>query len=113
MTLPNWITIGRIALVPLFLVLAYQTTSAYLFAALAVFVVASISDYVDGYLARRDGTSSRLGQSLDPIADKLLVGAALVVLVDLRDFPLVVALIIAAREVAVTLFRARIVRAGG
>jgi CDP-diacylglycerol---glycerol-3-phosphate 3-phosphatidyltransferase len=82
-------------------------------ASFAVFVVASLSDSLDGYLARRDGTSTRAGEFLDPLADKLLVGAALVVLVDLRDFPLWAALVIGAREVAVQVLRVSIVRDGG
>jgi CDP-diacylglycerol---glycerol-3-phosphate 3-phosphatidyltransferase len=113
MTLPNAITIARIALVPVFWVLAYARGDATAVASFAVFVVASLSDSLDGYLARRDGTSTRAGEFLDPLADKLLVGAALVVLVDLRDFPLWAALVIGAREVAVQVLRVSIVRDGG
>jgi CDP-diacylglycerol--glycerol-3-phosphate 3-phosphatidyltransferase len=113
MTLPNAITIARIALVPVFWVLAYARGDATAVASFAVFVVASLSDSLDGYLARRDGTSTRAGEFLDPLADKLLVGAALVVLVDLRDFPLWAALVIGAREIAVQVLRVSIVRDGG
>ncbi len=113
MNLPNWVTVARIALVPLFVFLAYGETSGQAFGAFLVFGVASGSDSLDGYLARSRGQISALGQFLDPLADKLLVGAALFVLVDTRDFPLWAALLIAVREVAVQVLRTRIVRAGG
>lgn len=112
MNLPNWITVARIVLIPVFLVLAYRDTTGYAVAALAVFLVASLSDYLDGYLARRHERVSRLGKFLDPLADKLLVGAALVVLVAQRSFPLWAALAIALREVAVQILRTQIVSGG-
>jgi len=113
MNLPNWITVARIAAIPAFLVLAYARSEVGAIVALGVFLAASLSDYLDGYLARRDGRVTRLGKFLDPLADKLLVGAALVVLVDTRRFPLWAALVIAVREIAVQLLRTRIVRSGG
>ena len=113
MNLPNAITIGRIALVPVFWVLAFKDSAGATAAALIVFIVASLSDFVDGYIARRDGKISRAGQFLDPTADKLLVGAALIALVGTREFPLWAAAVIVFREVAVTLLRMQIVRGGG
>jgi CDP-diacylglycerol--glycerol-3-phosphate 3-phosphatidyltransferase len=113
MNLPNAITVGRILLVPVFLVLAYGSSDATAVGAFAVFFVASASDSLDGYLARKHQLVSRAGEFLDPLADKLLIGAALVVLVDTRDFPLWAALLIAAREVAVQILRTRIVSGGG
>ena len=112
MNIPNWITVARIALIPVFVVLAYDTSDAAAVGALGVFVVASLSDMVDGYLARRHQTESRIGKFLDPLADKLLVGAALVVLVDAHAFPLWAALVIAVREVAVQVLRIRVVNTG-
>ena len=112
MNLPNAITIARILMVPAFVLLAYQDARVAAVAAFVVFGIASASDAVDGYLARRHGTISRVGKFLDPLADKLLVGAALVVLVDERDFPLWAALVIAAREVAVQVLRIQVVRGG-
>jgi CDP-diacylglycerol--glycerol-3-phosphate 3-phosphatidyltransferase len=109
----NWITVGRIALVPVFLWLAYQHTDSTAIAALAVFVIASLSDRLDGQLARKRAIISRLGEFLDPTADKLLVGAALYVLVDLHGFPLWAALVIGVREVAITFLRTRVVASGG
>ncbi|MGH2730465.1 MAG: CDP-diacylglycerol--glycerol-3-phosphate 3-phosphatidyltransferase [Actinomycetota bacterium] len=113
MNVPNWITVGRILLVPVFLVFAYRDSDASAIAAFGVFVVASASDRLDGYLARRHDLVSRAGAFLDPLADKLLVGAALVVLVDTRSFPLWAALIIGVREVAVLVLRTTIVSSGG
>ena len=113
MNLPNAITLLRIALVPLFLVLAYGDTEASALGAFAVFVVASLSDLLDGYLARRNQTISRMGQFLDPLADKLLVGSALVALVATRDFPLWAALVVAVREIAIQILRTQIVSGGG
>lgn len=113
MNVPNSVTIARVFMVPVFVALSYQRSTGAAVWALVVFAAASISDFVDGYLARRSGTESRLGQFLDPLADKLLVGAALVVLVDTRGFPLWAALVIAAREIAVQIFRTGVVQRGG
>ena len=113
MNWPNAITIARVGLVPVFLVLGLRDAEGTSIAALVVFAVASASDSLDGYLARRSDTVSRLGKFLDPTADKLLVVAALVVLVDAREFPLWAALAIVAREVAVQILRTRIVSRGG
>lgn len=112
MTVPNWITAARIAFVPLFLVLAYRDSRLTAVGALVVFLVASLSDLADGYLARRHDAESRTGKFLDPLADKLLVGAALVVLVDVKSFPLWAALVIAGREIAVQILRTSMVRGG-
>jgi CDP-diacylglycerol---glycerol-3-phosphate 3-phosphatidyltransferase len=111
--LPNAITVGRIALVPVFLAFAFRDDTGSQIVALAIFVVASLSDLLDGYLARRDGTVSRTGQFLDPTADKLLLGAALIVLVTERSFPLWAALVLATREIVLQIYRTNIVRAGG
>jgi CDP-diacylglycerol---glycerol-3-phosphate 3-phosphatidyltransferase len=113
MNLANLITVGRIALVPVFVVVAYGETTRAALVAFGVFAIASASDSLDGYLARRHRTVSRAGQFLDPLADKLLIGAALVVLVTTRDFPVVVAVLIGGREIAVQWLRTRIVSKGG
>ena len=112
MTLPNWITALRIALVPVFFWVAFEDSVGAAVAAFLLFLVASLSDSLDGYLARRTNSISRLGQFLDPTADKLLIGAALIVLVRTRDFPLWVAGLIAFREIAVQILRTQIVRGG-
>lgn len=113
MNLPNSITIFRVFLVPVFLVLAYGDSKAAAVGSFCVFLVASLSDFVDGYLARKNNAISRVGQFLDPLADKLLVGAALLVLVGTRAFPLWAALLIALREIAIQILRTSIVSGGG
>lgn len=113
MNLPNVITVARVFMVPAFVVLAYAGGEGAKVASLTVFGMASLSDFVDGYLARKWAITSAFGEFADPLADKLLVGAALVVLVDLRDFPLWAAATIAVREVAVQILRILIVRGGG
>lgn len=113
MNLPNAISAARVLLVPVFLLFAFGDSAGAKVAAFVVFLVASLSDILDGYLARRNDQVSRLGQFLDPTADKLLVGAALVALVVERRFPLWAALILGAREVAVQVLRTLIVNAGG
>lgn len=105
MNLPNAITFARIALVPVFLVFAFGDSDAAQLTALGVFTLASLSDSLDGYLARKHGTITRLGQFTDPLADKLLVGGALLVLVADEGFPLWAALVIGVREVAVQVLR--------
>ena len=113
MNLPNAITVARIALVPLFVYFAYLDSDTAAFSAFALFLAASLSDLVDGYLARRAGTITKVGEFLDPLADKLLVGAALFVLVDQRSFPLWAAVVIGVREVVIQVWRIRVVNAGG
>lgn len=113
MNLPNSITVMRVLMVPVFLVFAYRDSDAAAIAAFSLFVIASLSDSLDGYIARSRGLITPLGQFLDPLADKLLVGAALVALVGTREFPLWAALLIAVREVAVQLLRIDIVNRGG
>ena len=100
-------------MVPVFLVFAYRESDAAAIAAFSLFVIASLSDSLDGYIARSRGLITPVGQFLDPLADKLLVGAALVALVATRGFPLWAALVIAVREVAVQLLRIDIVNRGG
>ena len=113
MNLPNAITIARIALVPVFLFFAYTDSDTAAIIAFALFLVASLSDLLDGYLARRAGSITKVGEFLDPLADKLLVGAALFVLVDERAFPLWAALVIGVREVVIQIWRIKVVNAGG
>lgn len=76
------------------------------YAAAAIFVVAAATDGLDGYLARRDRSITRLGQWLDPLADKLLVAAPIVALVVVDVFPLWAAVVIVAREFGVSVLRA-------
>ncbi|MCA1704512.1 MAG: CDP-diacylglycerol--glycerol-3-phosphate 3-phosphatidyltransferase [Actinobacteria bacterium] len=113
MNLPNTITIARVVMVPFFLMFAFGDSTSERITAFVLFLVASLSDILDGYLARKNDQISRMGQFLDPTADKLLVGAALVALVAERRLPLWAAMILAVREVAVQILRTSIVNAGG
>jgi CDP-diacylglycerol--glycerol-3-phosphate 3-phosphatidyltransferase len=104
--LPNFITLTRILLIPVFVVLFATPTPNRSLTAALVFVVAAVTDLLDGYLARRNGQVTTLGKLLDPIADKLLVLSALILLVNIDRVSALVAILIIAREVAVTGVRA-------
>jgi len=104
--LPNFITLTRILLIPVFVVLFLDPTPGRSLAAAIVFVIAAVTDLLDGYLARRRGQVTKLGRLLDPIADKLLVLSALILLVQYDRVAAVIAILIIAREVAVTGIRA-------
>ncbi len=106
LSLPNVLTYGRIAAVPaLVACLHFMTGDDARWAAFALFVVASITDWLDGYLARAWQQQSALGRMLDPIADKLLVGAALLMLVrddTIGGWAIWAAVIILSREILVS-----------
>jgi CDP-diacylglycerol--glycerol-3-phosphate 3-phosphatidyltransferase len=104
--LPNVLTVARILLIPVFVVLFVTPTPDRSLAAAVVFTVAALTDLLDGYLARRRGQVTKLGRLLDPIADKLLVLSALIVLVQVDRVSALIAILIIAREVAVTGIRA-------
>ncbi len=104
--LPNILTAFRIALVPVLIVFLLSSFRGHEWAALAVFLLAMLTDTVDGVLARRTNTVTVLGQLLDPIADKLIMTAAFICLVQTGQVPAWVAVIIIGRELSVTGFRA-------
>ncbi|MGE4314502.1 MAG: CDP-diacylglycerol--glycerol-3-phosphate 3-phosphatidyltransferase [Pseudobdellovibrionaceae bacterium] len=79
-SLPNLITIGRIALIPLIILLMYIREPWAAWTALAFYTLAAVTDFLDGYLARRMDDVSDIGKFLDPIADKIMVGSLLVAL---------------------------------
>lgn len=106
LNLPNLLTVTRILLIPVFVMLFSTPSPERSVAAAVVFVVASVTDLLDGYLARRSGQVTKLGKLLDPIADKLLVLSALILLVNIDRVGALVAIVIIAREVAVTGIRA-------
>jgi len=106
MNLPNKLTILRIILVPVFVfVLLVKIPYGEYFAAL-IFIIAALTDSLDGYLARRWRQITKLGIILDPLADKLLITAALISLVELRQMPGWIAIVIIGREFAVSGLRA-------
>ena len=104
--LPNLLTVSRILLIPVFVLVFSSPTPGRSLVAAIVFVVAAITDLLDGYLARRRSQVTKLGRLLDPIADKLLVLSALILLVQFDRVGALVAILIIAREVAVTGVRA-------
>jgi len=106
LNLPNFITLFRILLIPVFVVLFITPTEDRSLSAAVIFVVAAMTDLLDGYVARRTGQVTRLGKLLDPIADKLLVLSALILLVNVDRVSALVAILVIAREVAVTGIRA-------
>jgi CDP-diacylglycerol---glycerol-3-phosphate 3-phosphatidyltransferase len=105
MTLANMITVGRILLVPIFLVILMTEMDNKEIIAFIIFLVASITDAVDGYFARKYDQVTELGKFLDPLADKLLVAAALLALVYKGHVATWVASVIILRELFVTAFR--------
>ena len=103
--IPNILTIGRIILVPFF-VLAFYLPGFYGdLTAFAIFVIASFTDFLDGMLARMMGEESKLGELLDPIADKIIVATALILLVmdgTIRHYEVIAAIIILTREILIS-----------
>jgi len=103
--IPNILTIGRIIIVPFF-VLAFYLPGFYGdLTACVLFVIASFTDFLDGMLARLMGEESKLGELLDPIADKIIVATALILLVmdgTIRHYEVVAAIIILTREILIS-----------
>jgi cardiolipin synthase len=103
--LPNLLTVSRIAAIPVLAALMLARLPAADFAACVVFTAAAVTDWLDGRLARARGVTSDLGRMLDPIADKLLVGATLMLLAGLgrlSDLGLLAAVVIMLREILVS-----------
>lgn len=98
LNLPTILTLSRIILIPVFIAVVYQHP----FWGAIVFSIASITDFLDGYFARRSGQVTKFGIILDPLADKFLVISALVVLVDMARLSAWMAIIIIVREFLIT-----------
>ena len=125
MNLPNKLTFLRLLLIPFFLVLTVipfdwgsvtllgSEMDLALLLATIIFVVASFTDWLDGYIARRDNLVTNFGKFADPLADKLLVASALIVLIELGLAPAWVVAIIISRELAVTGLRLLLEEEGG
>ena len=84
MNLPNKITLARICLVPLFMIVLYLPFNAANLVGLIIFILASLTDSLDGHIARSRNLVTNFGKFLDPLADKLLVAAALIALIKYR-----------------------------
>ena len=107
LNIPNLLTWARILLIPLVVGVFYLplTSAQQNFMATAAFLVAAITDWVDGWLARKLNQTSAFGAFLDPVADKLMVAAALVMLVELNRVDAMLAFIIIGREIAISALR--------
>ena len=106
MNIPNLLTFLRILLIPVFTLLFLTPTPLRSIMAAIVFVVASLTDLLDGYLARRWGQITKLGKLLDPIADKLLILPALLLLVEFHRLSAWIAIVLIGRELVMTGLRA-------
>lgn len=105
MNTANKLTLSRVIMIPLFLVVLYLGFPNSQYVALAIFILASITDFVDGYIARHCNQVTDFGKFMDPLADKLLVMAAMLWFVETGRFPAWALLIVIAREFAVTALR--------
>ncbi len=104
--LPNFITMGRLILVPPIVILLFFPGRLASAVAGLIFLIASITDYFDGFIARRFKLESSFGRFLDPIADKVLVSAALIMLISLDRVSAWIVMLIITREIAVSALRA-------
>lgn len=105
MTTANKITLIRMAMIPFFIWFALQNDAASLIAALVLFCVASFTDFLDGYVARKYNQVTDFGKFVDPLADKLLVTAALLIFIEKGIFPAWMVFIVLAREFIITSLR--------
>lgn len=106
MNLPNILTLFRILLIPFYVFFFYQHSLQSSIVAAGIFLIAALTDFLDGYLARARAEVTKFGKFLDPIADKLLIVSALILLVENQRIPAWLVIVIIGREFAVTGFRA-------
>lgn len=114
MKIPNIVTLSRIFLIPIFIVVFYLPVGWSYMGSAIIFALAAITDWLDGYLARRLAQTSAFGAFLDPVADKLLVAVALVLIVGHRHMPTLAlpAAIIVGREIMISALREWMAEAG-
>ena len=122
LNIPNILTLARIALIPVFLLVAYwppiigaaeqDSNMTRHMILTAIFVVAAITDWFDGYLARSLNQTSAFGRFLDPVADKFMIGTAMVSLSILGRLPWWMTIVILSREIGITLFRLAVIKRG-
>ena len=107
MTTANIITISRICLVPVFIYFLYNmgNSTLYNILAIVIFLILSLTDFLDGYIARKYNQVTNFGKFLDPLADKILITSAMIVLIGLGKMNSVFALIVIAREFLITSLR--------
>jgi CDP-diacylglycerol--glycerol-3-phosphate 3-phosphatidyltransferase len=110
---PNWLTVFRIALIPSGVWALFHSPSAlWQSIAWAIFFVLGMTDILDGYWARKSGRTTPLGAFLDPVADKALIGSAMISLAILDRFPWWIVFVILFREIGITIFRVAVIRDG-
>ena len=115
MTLASKITLVRVAMIPVYLVTMYLSggvTGTWMYVSLAIFIIASLTDFLDGYIARHYNQTTDFGKFLDPLADKLLVIAAMCMFCQWGVFPAWALMIVLTREFAVTGLRLIAVQKG-
>ena len=105
MNTANKLTLLRVALIPVFLVVLYWGFPGCNYVAMAIFIVASLTDFVDGYIARSRGQVTDFGKFLDPLADKVLVVAAMLWFLQQQTIPAWAVLIVIVREFSITALR--------
>lgn len=110
---PNWLTVIRIALIPTGVWALFHDPSAmWQSIAWLIFFTLGMTDILDGYWARKSGRTTPLGAFLDPVADKALIGSAMISLAILDRFPWWIVFVILFREVGITIFRLAVIRGG-
>ncbi len=102
MNLPNKLTIARMCMVPLFMIALLMNTETSRLAAMIIFAVASLTDMLDGQIARKYNMVTNFGKLMDPLADKVLTAAAMICLVELGDLAAWIAVVIIFREYLIT-----------
>ncbi len=112
LSLPNWLTLARILMLPLLVLFLLQRSPQSRGIAVAIFSLAAITDWLDGHLARKHGMVTPLGELLDPVADKLLIMAALLPLVAIGKVDTWIVAVLLGREFLVTAMRAVALRQG-
>jgi CDP-diacylglycerol---glycerol-3-phosphate 3-phosphatidyltransferase len=105
MNIPNWITVSRLLAIPIILYYLPQTPPSSKWLSLGVFLLAASTDWLDGYLARKLNQITDLGKFLDPLVDKLLVFAPLLILIQLDKIPAWAVFVILARELTIAGWR--------
>lgn len=106
MNLANKLTLSRIIMIPLFVFFLLKGTPFEMMIAGIIFIIAALTDFLDGYIARSRNLVTKFGKFMDPLADKLLVMSAFIVLVELQIVPSWIVIVILAREFIVSIFRA-------
>ena len=102
LSLPNGLTVIRVLAIPFILILLYNPERSYQIMTAVIFLLAAVTDTLDGYFARKRRMVTTLGKFLDPMADKLLIVTALIGLITARGLPVWMVIVIVGREIAVT-----------